>query len=278
MTPRTDIPKASGNLRTAQLRIVEIMLEIDKICRKHNLRYYLDFGTLLGAVRHGGFIPWDDDMDICIYEEDWDKFVAIAPKELPDWLFLQSYETDPNAVGLSPALVKVRDRNSLYITPNEDFHRPYCRGCFVDVFRSVRYPNIPHWLFHYLSRRIGLAYMWMHHPNNTTLKNVISYFVYPLSYGFHMGIMKLCYLLGKGEGVHSEPHFYLYGHRTEIDKMFPLSEIEFEGHLFQAPRDVDQRMKDMFGDYMKCPPAEKRHNHALYAFVEGTGGETRYEG
>ena len=76
-------------LRKMQIRILEIMVEIDKLCRKHDIKYWLDGGTLLGAVRHGGFIPWDDDLDICMMQEDYEKFIEIAPKELPEHLLLQ---------------------------------------------------------------------------------------------------------------------------------------------------------------------------------------------
>ena len=78
------------NLRTCQLKQLAILEEIDKICKRHHIEYWVDGGTLLGAVRHGGFIPWDDDIDIAMYLEDEKRFEEVAPKELPDWLFLQT--------------------------------------------------------------------------------------------------------------------------------------------------------------------------------------------
>ena len=66
-------------LRRAQLKQLSILEEIDRICRKHSIRYWLDGGSLLGAVRHGGFIPWDDDIDIAMPLEDMQRFVEIAP-------------------------------------------------------------------------------------------------------------------------------------------------------------------------------------------------------
>ena len=68
-------------LRKAQIREVEILIEVDKICRKHNIKYWIDFGTLLGAVRHKGFIPWDDDLDICMLSEDYNRFLEVAPNQ-----------------------------------------------------------------------------------------------------------------------------------------------------------------------------------------------------
>ena len=67
-------------LRQAQLRMLNILLEVDKICRKNNLSYWIDYGTLLGAVRHKGYIPWDDDIDISMPSDDYKKFTEIAIK------------------------------------------------------------------------------------------------------------------------------------------------------------------------------------------------------
>ena len=98
------------NLRACQLRQLEILKEIDRICQKHHIEYWLDGGSLLGAVRHQGFIPWDDDIDIAMSVEDEHRFEEVAPKELPPHLFLHSPRTDP---GSNEPIVKIRDLNSL---------------------------------------------------------------------------------------------------------------------------------------------------------------------
>ena len=78
------------HLRACQLKQLWILEEIEGICRRHDIAYWLDGGTLLGAVRHGGFIPWDDDIDIAMRLEDMRKFVEVAQKELPEGFILQS--------------------------------------------------------------------------------------------------------------------------------------------------------------------------------------------
>lgn len=90
---------------------MDIMREIDRICRKHNLTYFLSCGTLLGAVRHKGFIPWDEDMDIMMPREDYEQFLKVAPDELPPQLMLDSYPQNPRYFN---PFAKVRNRNTLF--------------------------------------------------------------------------------------------------------------------------------------------------------------------
>ena len=82
-------------LRRMQDRMTEMLREIDAICRRHNIRYWLCSGTLLGCIRHGGYIPWDDDLDIEVLREDYDRLMEILPRELPEHLRLQNHDTDP---------------------------------------------------------------------------------------------------------------------------------------------------------------------------------------
>lgn len=63
--------------------LLDMLIQVDRICRKHNLKYFMAFGSLLGVVRHNGFIPWDDDIDICMPRDDYEKFIVIARNELP---------------------------------------------------------------------------------------------------------------------------------------------------------------------------------------------------
>ena len=92
-----DFSKYNGEgttLRKAQLRMLDILVEVDRICRKHHIPYWIEYGTLIGAVRHGGFIPWDDDLDIAMMKEDYDRFLSIAPKELSDQFVVQNLDSE----------------------------------------------------------------------------------------------------------------------------------------------------------------------------------------
>ena len=87
------IPTAIKQAWAATLDVLE---NIDKICTKHGIRYFADWGTALGAVRHGGYVPWDDDLDICMLRDDYEKFRQVADEELPDNYVIHDYERKEN--------------------------------------------------------------------------------------------------------------------------------------------------------------------------------------
>ena len=120
---------ATYDIRPLQLRIQKILLAIDSVCKEHNLRYYLWAGTMLGAVRHGGFIPWDDDLDIAMPRKDYDLLMKHAKEWVPEPFEVVSYETDPKHYPLPFA--KVPDSSTTLI---ERMHLSYLGGIYLDVF------------------------------------------------------------------------------------------------------------------------------------------------
>ena len=124
-------------VRELQSVLVEMLQVLDELCRKHNLRYYLYYGSLLGAVRHGGFIPWDDDADIAMPRKDYDRFVEIAERELPRGYFMQSYRTERD---YRHPFAKVRKDGTTCIVNNHRHIRMH-QGIFVDVFPLESLPR-----------------------------------------------------------------------------------------------------------------------------------------
>lgn len=249
-------------LRKTQLRILDILVEIDKVCRKHNIKYWLDWGTLLGAVRHGGFIPWDDDIDISMLTEDYNRFKEIAVKELPDNLFLQTKETDPS---YRTPLCKVRDRNSFFITKHDDFTRDYQKGLYVDVFEVVPYPNVNKKLLKFIMHWLKKTDFFFYTKNDITLKNHIASITFPII-KFGMNVIWGILNLGKKGRLGLEKHFSP-GISYSKEMVFPLKDIEFEGKTFLGPADPDKCLTEAYGDYMQLPPKEKRMNHLIYVDI-----------
>ncbi|MCB1828331.1 MAG: LicD family protein, partial [Coxiellaceae bacterium] len=120
-------------LRQAQLVMLRMLKIFDHICKKHKLTYWLEAGTLLGAVRHHGFIPWDDDLDVSMLRKDYERFIRLAPDELPSDIFMQTEKSDPGY--FNPAVpLKLRDKNSLLIEPHEVEDKHIHQGIFIDIF------------------------------------------------------------------------------------------------------------------------------------------------
>lgn len=253
-----------SSLRKMQLRILEILVEIDKICRNHNINYWIDFGTLLGAVRHEGFIPWDDDLDIAMPTEDFQKFMKIAPKELPSSLFLQTQDTDPSYGML---VNKVRDKNSFFITQHEDFTRDYQKGLYVDIFEVKPYPTISKKLQKNIMRWYKKIYFFHSVKHDISLKNHLATLAFPI---IKLGLditWGLCNLKTKNK-LGYDKHFSPYGNSYTKDMIFPLKDIQFEGIIFLGPADPDRYLTSIYGNYMQIPPKEKRITHIIYVDIQ----------
>ncbi len=252
--------------RAVQLKQLEILKEIDALCQRHHIPYWLDGGTLLGAVRHGGFIPWDDDIDIAIPQEEVKHFVEYAQTELPPHLFMQTPQTDPS---VRQPMLKVRDRESFIVESCDDFSRPYAKGLYVDVFPMMSYPSVSRRFVkcvvkeycrasailcaqHYYSLRSFCEFFWF------GARKYWFYFLWVLAYAFRPHNKYISNIL-RHNG---------YGIMHRRDTIYPLGEIRFEGHTFAAPANPDAYLRDLYGDYHKLPPPEKRNGHAVFFLEE----------
>ena len=126
------------NLRRLQMIELEMLLEVDRICRKHHIPYNIIGGTLLGSVRHRGFIPWDDDADLAMMRKDYMKFRKICRKELDNskYYFQDAEVTD----GYRWSYGKLRRKDTLFLREYQE-HMPYEQGVFIDIFPVDHVPD-----------------------------------------------------------------------------------------------------------------------------------------
>ena len=241
-----------STLRKAQLRMLDILIEVDKICRRHKIEYFLDSGTLLGAVRHGGFIPWDDDLDICIRREDWPRLRKILQEELPSNLCCQDWSTERN---YPLSIAKVRDKNSIFDDPYS--HMMKERGIYIDIFFVE--PSVPKWLRDPLDFVYVRCIRGVNHYSERFIEKFLGYVCYPPT----ILAVWLCRIFAKMANIHMLGRQYGWSSRLYIASkdIFPTREIQFEGHTFMAPKNADEFLRVLYGDYMQVPPEEKRLTH-----------------
>lgn len=262
---------ADGRLRQAQLKMFHMLQAVDAVCTKYGLDYWLDAGTLLGAVRHQGFIPWDDDMDIGMTRESYEAFLRIAPNELPKHIWLQTPETDRGYYNLGAPL-KIRDRNSYYLEKHELGTEPYVQGIFIDVFVYDKLPSNPK-LRHQnkliakkLLRILGTKYSKVPMGHYATLYRFIGSFI-PKTWlkNFLERIINNSKRLDTpflGRGYQCKMTNLIH-----FNDVYPLKKIRFESGEFNVFNKTDTFLREQYGDYMTLPPETYRRIRHCKALI-----------
>ena len=246
-------------LRQVQMSILD---EVVRICQDNGLRYCLIAGSCLGAVRHKGYIPWDDDIDVALPRADYEKFIQVATKDDSKEFFLDYYTTNPL---YGHNFAKYCKKNTLFIEPNGQR-----QAIYIDVFPQDKVPGpeftaksrIPV-LIHKIDalttvRRDGLK--------GRDFKTKIIYHTtrwIPTKWLFSWEKR----LMTRFENTDAQ--YYLnYGTRYNfvketilISDFEPYARLEFEGKMYNFPRNWDLYMSRIYGDYMTLPPEEKRVTH-----------------
>ena len=255
------------NLKKVWKVQTEILDEIVKICDKHGLRYYLIYGTLLGAVRHQGFIPWDDDLDITMPRKDYDVFLKVAQEELSSEYFLQDDDTQ-NGYWLNFA--KVRKNNTLFIESSEKKMGEEChKGIFVDIFPLECIKDIDRSIQHikailikainetrYLKKGILTESSMNYKKLDKILKNFS-----------HKTLSKWYCFLNKQDEDKCENYVDWFANRSYKKSIYPKSyfgegiKMKFMDKEYIAPKEYDLILTKEYGDYMILPNAEDRVMH-----------------
>ena len=254
-------------LKKVQAVQLDILKKVDCICKKYSIRYYMIGGTLLGAVRHGGFIPWDDDIDIAMFREDYDRFCSVCETALPDDLYLQNPEHDK---GYWHFFTKIR-KNGTVFEDNVTVASTHHNGIYIDIFPL---DNIPardsFWQkFKYFFLRAALSAMLYKNHYRDYKKRIIKMISAGLSLIPVWCIMKVSDRImkayNKKETGYVTSFMSGYGyHAQRMNKReiygSPVP-LMFEGSEFPAPQNYARYLTNLFGDYMQLPPIEKRVTH-----------------
>ena len=251
-------PRQLEELKKAEL---DILVAVVDVCERLHLRYYLLCGTLLGAVRHQGFIPWDDDIDIGMMREDYTLFLEKAPSMLPKHLFLQTIWTDP---GYMACFAKVRNNNTTFVE-NTVSNRSMHHGVFIDIFPLDYYPEnvkeqkrLQRRKKRYEHRLIS-EYVML----DLKLKHKLYYTAYRLLYPSLRNVLKKrerMFCAVPKSAMVADYGGYLK-ETAPIEWYGEGVPIWFEGLQLRAPAEYDKLLTQIYGDYMIPPPEEQREGH-----------------
>ena len=248
---------------------LDILKWIDRFCKENKVQYFLDSGTLLGAVRHKGFIPWDDDIDIIMLREDYERFLKLMKNEKEYKLI--NYKNSDNYLYV---FSKVYDDNTIICEQEETIVKPDY-GIYVDIFPIDKLPDnkLLCRLFQFLIL-MRKRQIWA-----VTMPPVRSKFIFKLIYLFSLRKKNFRYYLGKLDKFiqkyNKKDTKVIWGATASFDsyRRIPIHTVcgkvkmEFEGFLFDAMAGYDEYLTCIYGDYMKLPPKEKQiSNHSFMAY------------
>ena len=251
-------------LKKLQSEILDLLVEFDRICRAGGIRYFLSCGTLLGAVRHHGFIPWDNDADVEMLREDYEKLVKLVPELIDsDHFFFQDSTTDPD---YNWPYGKLRQKGTRYVRPGQAVLKQQ-DGICIDVFvLDTMAPGYFGQRFQYFFTCFCRKVLWS------------SVGMTALESPFLRGVFRLLHLIPRNAALRWYERvatwwrgqatgwlgFFNTGRSSARSYAYRSSwyqgdlSCEFEGHAFNIPNGYDEILKVKYQDYMKLPPPEKR--------------------
>ena len=262
-----------------QLKICErdMLAEFVRICDKHGIKYFVQGGTLLGTVRHGGFIPWDDDIDVSLPREDYEKFLTIAEKELPDYYFLQTKDTDPEYPN---NFAKIRDSRTTFIESSAK-NLKINHGAYIDIFPLDNYPSgkkakVYELKKRLLTQRIYKAFYMPHMSFIAKIITMITVILFPSLKGAVEKREKLFKSVAPTDRVVNNSGAWLDKEIIPREWVQGTIQMDFEGIKVNVSDKFDEWLTYVYGDYMSLPPENERVGHHYVDYFDMNKSYTEY--
>lgn len=266
-------------VRDLQLEVLEIMDEIHRVCVKNNIRYALIAGSALGCVNYQGFIPWDDDIDLCVLKEDWDKFIDALNKDLDSKFYFQCFENDKKFNVINGPTMKVRKRGT-YIEEVNFLLKNRCEtgnGIFVDV---IIYDNVAE---SKLNDQIHRSFIKLLMPFYVLIDNL--HIPHVAFSKFIRWYSNRYARKNENSSLISQPisvpwEKFLKEPIFKKEDVFPFKLYKFEGREFYSYNNIEKILKQWYGDnclkrwngskWEETLPVEKRKpKHTAYINLKG---------
>ncbi len=257
-------------LRRLQLTELDLLRELDRICRKHGIRYQIIAGTLLGAVRHGGFIPWDDDADVAMLRGEYERFREACRTELDGNLYC--FQDNTCAPGYRWGYGKLRRRETLFLREHQE-HMPYEQGVFIDVFPLDAVPE------GYVARSLVnfecfcvRKILWS--PVGARAdRSAVKRWVYRLLERIpEAAVFRHFERMIRRAGTRKSRWVRILMFPTPnrawgyLRKWYERAEeTVFEGCTFPGVRDAEEYLRFKYGDFLELPPEGQRKTHPVSA-------------
>lgn len=269
-------------MNAVQKEELRLLIELDRICTIHEIKYQIGFGTLLGAIRHQGFIPWDDDVDVVMLRSEYDRFVSVVDRELDPSIFFQSKDTD---VDYYHAFAKLRS-NTMMLREKSTAHLSAHEGVWLDIFpmdaladdakkRTAQIKGTKR--YHQL---ISAFYYTFVSTDKKSLKGFIQLIMCNFNRVFRRFNVLVPYFYDKreklilSESTSSSQEMACLVENTSlstyekniVSKASLLNSIshQFEGYNFPIPYDFHDVLTRTYGDYLQLPPLEEQvSNHFI---------------
>ena len=266
------------NMNDYQRVLLDIAKEFIKVCEKLNLSYFAIGGTCLGAIRHNGFIPWDDDIDFGMPREDYEKFEKEGQKYLPSHLFMQTFLTDKNYFY---PFMKIRNSNTTAIE-SELKNKKINHGIWVDVFPMDGLPsdmNKKRKIERFDRQILRRRYLNIGYRKSFAdfVEQVISFVLYPLK---KCALKKSISLSKKYSFYQSDYFWWNWGsrlwHNFETKNFYEFDIVKFETISVRVPKNYDAYLTQQYGDWKKLPPIEKRNSGHSFELIDLSTPYSKY--